>query len=155
MNKPADRAALEALEKHFATLEVGQSARREHVHTEDEARAYAERYDVAYPGIYVSPDGDLLVPPGLIFMRPAVTFGITDPDAPPQSLGGIYTQTHRKYFQPVRVDQKVVFDGHIIDTFVRRGFYYVAVRWEVTDHDGTLLATGDEWHTLGFVRKEE
>lgn len=50
----------------IAWLETGES--------EEEARSYAERYDVSYPGIYVSPDGDLLVPPGLIFMRPAVSF---------------------------------------------------------------------------------
>ena len=153
MDKSTKQAAIEAIEKHFATLEIGQSARREHVHTEEEARSYAERYDVAYPGIYVSPDGELLVPPGLVFMRPAVTFGIMGPDAPPQSIGGIYSQAHRRYFQPVRVGRKVIFTGQIIDTYERRGFYYLTVRWEAKDDDGTLLAGGDEWHTLGFVRK--
>jgi hypothetical protein len=153
MNESSEQAAIEAIEKHFSGLEIGQSATREHIHTEEEARSYAERYDVAYPGIYMSPDGKLLVPPGLIFMRPAVTFGISDPDAPPQSLGGIYTRAHRRYFQPVRVGQRVTFDGHIIDTFERRGFYYLTVRWDAKDDNGTLLAGGDEWHTLGFVRK--
>ena len=153
MDKSASQAALEAIETHFSTLEIGQRSRQEHVYSEEEARTYAERYDVAYPGIYLSPDGALLVPPGLIFMRPVVTFGIKDPAAPPQSLGGIYSRTRRRYFQPVRVGQKVIFDGHIIDLYERRGFHYLVVRWEVKDDDGTLLAKGDEWHTLGFVRK--
>ena len=156
MDKPAKqeaKAAIEAIEKHFSTLEKGQSSYQEHVYTEEEARSYAKRYDVAYPGIYQLPDGTLLVPPGLIFMRPVVTFGISDPDAPPQSRGGIYTRAHRRYFQPVRVGGKVIFDGQIIDTYERRGYYYLVVRWEAKDDDGTLLAKGDEWHTIGFVRK--
>lgn len=153
MDKTAKQAALDALEKHFSTLEIGQSSRQEHIFSEEEARAYAERYDVEYPGIYQSPDGELLVPPGLIFMRPVVTFGIKDTEAPPQSMGGIYSRTHRQYFQPVLVGRKVIFDGHIIDLYERRGFYYLVVRWEVKDEEGALLAKGDEWHTLGFVRK--
>jgi len=153
MDKTARQAALDALEKHFSTLEIGQSSRQEHIFSEEEARAYAERYDTEYPGIYQSPDEELLVPPGLIFMRPLVTFGIKDPEAPPQSVGGIYSRTHRQYFQPVLVGRKVIFDGHIIDLYERRGFYYLVVRWEVKDEEGALLAKGDEWHTLGFVRK--
>ena len=145
--------AIEAIEQHFATLKKGQSSHQEHVYSEEESRSYAERYDIAYPGIYRLPDGELLVPPGLIFMRPVVTFGIFDADAPPLSKGGIFTRARRRYFQPVCVGRKVIFDGEIVDTYERRGYYYLVVRWEAKDKDGTLLAKGDEWHTIGFVRK--
>ncbi|MCP4751088.1 MAG: hypothetical protein GY866_09355 [Proteobacteria bacterium] len=153
MNETEKREAIEAIKKHFATLEKGQRSHQEHVYTEEEANAYAERHDVAYPGLYLSPEGALLVPPGLVFLRPAATFGITEPDAPEQSKFGIFTRTHRRYFRPVCVGKKVVFDGHIIDTYERRGYYYLVVRWEAKDEEGTLLAKGDEWHTLGFARE--
>ena len=139
----------------FSSLKVGQCSHQEHVYTEEVSRAYAERYDVAYPGIYRFPDGELLVPPGLVFMRPAVTFGVKGPDAPLLSRGGIFTRTHRKYHRLVRVGRKVLLDGYILDLYERRGYYYLTVRWEARAEDGTLLAEGTEWHTLGFARKTE
>ena len=145
--------ALDAIEKHFSTLTIGQGSHQEHVYTEEEARFYADRYDLAYPGIYRTPDGELLVPPGMIFMRPAGTFGITSPDSPPLSRGGIYTRACRRYHQFVCVGRTVVFDGRITDTYERRGYYYIAVGWEARDDSGLLLAEGEEWHTLGSVRK--
>ncbi|MEE8398010.1 MAG: hotdog fold domain-containing protein [Desulfobacterales bacterium] len=152
MDNDEKQAAIEAIENHFATLSVGQSSRQEKIYSEGMAHEYAGKFDIPYPGVYVTAEGELLVPPGMIFMRPAVTFGISDPDAPPLSKGGIFTQTHRKYLKPVRVGQPVTFDGHIIDLYRRRGFYYLAVRWEARDEDGSILAAGDEWHTLGFLR---
>ena len=153
MNEAKLQEAIDAIEKHFGTLRVGQSAQQEHVYTEEEVRHYAERYDIPYPGSYLSAQGELLVPPGMVFMRPAATFGITDAEAPPQARLGIYTQTHRRYFRPVCVGHKVLFNGEIIDTYERRGFFYLAVKWEAKDEDGEVLARGEEWHTLGFVRK--
>ena len=153
MSNTAQQEAINAIEKHFATLRVGQSAHQEHIYTQEEVRGYADRYDIPYPGLYVSPEGELLVPPGMLFMRPAATFGITDPEAPPQARLGIYTQAHRQYFKPARVGHKVLFDGEIIDTFERRGFFYLAVKWQAKEEDGTVLGKGEEWHTLGFVRK--
>jgi len=154
MNKMEKQEAIEAIKKHFATLEKGQSSHQEHVYTIEEVTLYAKRFDVPYPGIYISEDGAFIVPPALIFMRPAATFGITDPDAPAQSKFGIYTQAHRSYFQPVYIGKKVIFEGHIIDTYKRRGFYYLTVEWETKDEGGTLLSKGVEWHTLGFVRDD-
>jgi len=153
VNKSQLKEAIDAIEVHFATLRVGQSARQEHVYTGEEVRGYASRYDIPYPGSYVSAQGELLVPPGMVFMRPAATFGITDAGAPPQARLGIYTQTHRWYLKPVYVGHRVLFDGEIIDTYERRGFFYLAVKWEARDEDGEVLARGEEWHTLGFVRK--
>jgi len=153
MSKSAQAEALEAVEAHFSTLEKGQSAHQEHVYTEEESHAYAAEYDVAYPGVYRSPDGELLVPPGLVFMRPTVIFGLKGPDTPPLSRGGLFTRTHRKYHQLVRVGHNVLFDGYILDLYERRGYYYLTVRWEATDEDGALLAEGTEWHTLGFARR--
>ena len=154
MSKTAQQEAVQAIERHFATLRVGQSSQQEHVYTEEEVRSYAERYDIPYPGLCVSPEGELLIPPGMVFMRPAATFGITDLDAPQQARLGIYTQAHRQYFKPARVGQKVLFQGEIVDTYERRGFYYLAVRWQAQEEDGAVLAKGEEWHTLGFVRKK-
>lgn len=146
--------ALEAIKKHFATLVKGQNTKQEHTYTKKEVELYAERFDLVYPGVYVSSDGDLLVPPAMIFLRPAATFGISDPDAPAQAKYGIYTKAQRKYFQPVLVGQRVVYTGKIIDTYVRRGYYYLVVEWEAKSQNGKLLAMGIEWHTIGFVRKE-
>jgi hypothetical protein len=154
LNRIARQKAIAAIEEHFATLRLGQSSHQEHVYTEDEVRSYSQRYDIPYPGPYISPEGELLVPPGMLFLRPAATFGITAPDAPPQARLGIYTQAHRQYFKPARVGHKVLFDGEIIDIYEQRGFYYLAVRWQAHEEDGTVLAKGEEWHTLGFVRKE-
>lgn len=153
MNKATLQESIDAIKKHFATLRVGQSAQQEHIYTEEEVRHYAERYDIRYPGSYLSAQGELLVPPGMVFMRPAATFGITDAKAPPQARLGIYTQTHRWYFKPVYVGRKVLFNGEIIETYERRGFFYLAVKWEARDEDGEILARGKEWHTLGFVRE--
>ncbi len=149
-----NQKALEAIRKHYATLAIGQHSKQMHIYTQEEVVSYAERFDVAYPGSYIAPNGDLLVPPALIFMRPAATFGITDPDAPAQAKYGIYTKARRRYFQPVRVGQKIVYDGRIVDTYVRRGYYYLAVEWQAENEDGALLAKGLEWHTIGFVREE-
>jgi len=153
METTAREVAIRAIEEHFARLRVGESSHQEHIYTEEEVRRYASRYDIPYPSVYVSAQGELLVPPGMIFLRPAATFGITAPDAPPQARLGIYTRAHRWYFKPARVGQKVLFDGEIFDLYERRGFYYLAVRWEAREEDATLLARGEEWHTLGFVRK--
>jgi len=153
MNRVKLKEAIDAIERHFATLRVGQSAQQEHIFTEEEVRRYAERYDILYPGSYLSAQGELLVPPGMVFMRPAATFGIIDTEAPPQARLGIYTQAHRWYFRPVYVGHRVLFDGEIIDTYERRGFFYLAVKWAAKDEDGEVLAKGEEWHTLGFVRK--
>ena len=90
MNRVKLKEAVDAIERHFATLRVGQSAQQEHVYTEEEVRRYAERYDIPYPDLHLSAQGESLVPPGMVFMRPAATFGITDPEAPPQARLGIY-----------------------------------------------------------------
>jgi hypothetical protein len=154
MDNETQQEIIAVIEKHFATLSVGQSSHQEKIYSEELAHEHARKFDIPYPGHYITAEGELLVPPGMIFMRPAVTFGISDPDAPPLSKGGIYTQAHRKYFKPVRVEQPVMLDGHIMDLYDRRGFYGLAVRWEATDGEGSILAKGDEWHTLGFLRKQ-
>jgi hypothetical protein len=146
--------AIEAIERHVSTLQVGQKTKQLHVHSEQVVRQYAERYDIPYPGLYISDDGELLVPPGMIFLRPAQTFGITIMETPAQARLGIFTQSHRQYMKPVRVGHKILFEGEIADIFERRGFYYVAAKWEATDEDDDLVGRGMEWHTLGFVRRE-
>ena len=146
--------AIEAIERHVETLKVGQQTKQLHVHSEQTVRQYAERYNIPYPGPYVSDDGELLVPPGMIFLRPAQTFGITITEAPSQARLGIFTQSHRQYMKPVRVGHKVLFEGEIADIYQRRGFYYVMVEWEAKDENNNLVGRGTEWHTLGFVRKE-
>ncbi len=66
---------------------------------------------------------------------------------------GIFTQTHRWYRRPVRVGDTVRLEGEVFDKYERRGFYYIAVRWRGTVDD-EVVGGGEEWHTLGFVRKE-
>ncbi len=154
MDSNEKQATIDAIEAHFASLSVGQSSHQEKIYSEEMAYAHARKFDIPYPGLYVSAEGELLVPPGMIFMRPVVTFGISDSNAPPLSKGGIYTQAHREYFKPVHVEQPVMLDGHILDLYERRGLYGLAVRWEATDGEGAILAKGDEWHTLGFLRKQ-
>ncbi len=145
-------SALEAIRTHFATLKPGQTSIQKHTYSMDEVTTYAQQFDVSYPGVYVSTDGKLLVPPAMIFMRPAATFGITSPEAPPLARYGIYTKAQRKFILPLEVGQEVLFDGEIIDTFERRGYYYLAVEWTATSEANMSIATGIEWHTIGFAR---
>jgi hypothetical protein len=143
--------AVAAIERHVATLRVGQRAAKDEVVSAEQAAAYAARHETPYPGQYVWRDGDLLVPLGMVFLRPAMTFGLRD--GPPLARGGIFTETHRRYHGPVKVGRRTRYQGEITRLYESRGFCYLSVAWQATDETGALLAEGEEWHTLGFVRK--
>ncbi|MCE7997446.1 MAG: hypothetical protein HEP70_01170 [Rhodobiaceae bacterium] len=144
--------ALDAIRSHFATLKPGQTSIQKHTYSRDEVVTYADQFDISYPGVYVTENDKRLVPPAMIFMRPAATFGITSPEAPALARYGIYTKARRKFFHPLEVGQHVLFDGEIVDTFERRGYYYLAVEWIAKTETDMSIATGIEWHTIGFVR---
>jgi len=146
--------AIKAIEQRMAELHIGQCTQQERVYTPEECLNYALRMDIPYPGVYVSAEGELLVPPSLFFLRPAATFGIMDRSAPTFAYAGIYTEAHREYLKPARVGHKIFFEGEISDIYERRGFYYIEVKWGASEEDGTVLARGKEGHTIGYIRKK-
>lgn len=153
MSMTAEQAeAVGQIRARFDELQVGQEAELDRAFDEAEVRRYAASHQIPYPGSYVGADGELLVVPALIFMRPAMTFGIRD--GAPLARLGIYTRARRRYARPVRVGERLHFKGQIVEKYVRRGYYIIVVDWTARDVGGDEVAGGREWHTLGFVRDE-
>ena len=147
----ANSEALALIEAHFNTLEIGSSVEFDTVFTANEIKDYANENNLDWPGQYVDQNGQSLVIPGLIFFRPAVGFGLSDPN-PPLTRAGFFTRTSRAFSQPIRVNEAIHFRGQISDKYLRRGYYYIVVDWTATGSDGAIAATGREWHTLGWAR---
>lgn len=144
-------AAVAAIEAHFDTLQIG--ARIAHATTYDDAAIaeYVARVGLEYPGRYARRDGETLVPPGMVFMGPARTFGLKD--GPALARGGFFTAAKRTYRLPVCAGDELRFEGRLEDKFERGGYFYVLVSWTAYDAAGTEVARGTEEHTLGSVRK--
>ena len=78
----ANSEALALIEAHFNTLEIGSSVEFDSVFSVSEIKDYANENNLDWPGQYVDQNGQSLVIPGLIFFRPAVGFGLGDPNPP-------------------------------------------------------------------------
>ena len=150
----ANSEALTLIEAHFNTLEIGSSLEFDSVFSASDVKEYAIENNVNWPGQYVDQNGQSLVIPGMIFFRPAVGFGLGEPN-PPLTRAGFFTRTSRAFSQPIRVNEAIHFRGQISDKYLRRGYYYIVVDWTATGPDGAIAATGREWHTLGWARYPE
>ena len=143
--------ALELIEAHFNKIEIGQFEEFDQVITEEMVSEYVLEHGINWPDNYIGTENELLAPPGIVFFRPAVGFGLKEPN-PPLTRAGFFTRTDRTFHQPVRVGESIRFRGEITDKYLRRGYYYIVVDWTATGANGALSANGREWHTLGWAR---
>src|SRR5690606_10379578 len=100
---------------------------------------------------YVTDGGTRLVPPGMLFLPPARTFGLQD--GPRLARSGFFTAAKRSYRRPVAVGDPLRFEGALSDKFERGGYYYIVVTWTAYDAEGREVGSGVEEHTLGSARK--
>lgn len=148
---PAIAEAVRLIEAHFASLEVGMRVALERTYTEAEVAEYVARTGIEYPGQHVSEDGEHLLPPGMLLVGPARTFGILD--GPPLARGGLFTAATRRYRRPVRLGERVSYEAALADKFERGGYYYILMEWRAFDAEGREIGSGVEEHTLGSARK--
>src|SRR5690606_25613474 len=111
----------------YETLTAGMRVSHTQAYSQDEVAEYVERVGIEYPGRHVEADGTPLVPPGMVFFRPAQAFGVTD--GPPMAKGGFFTAAARTYRSPVRVDEALQVEGTLAEKFERNGYYYIIVDW--------------------------
>ncbi|MDA1195928.1 MAG: hypothetical protein O2894_12180 [Planctomycetota bacterium] len=142
--------AIAAIQAHFDRLQIGSRKQRTVTYSESEVSDYVRRVGIEYPGRYRE-NGARLVPPGMIFLPPARTYGLQE--GPPMARGGFFTAAKRSYRRPVRLDETLTFDGELSEKFERGGYYYIVVRWTARGADGVEVGEGEEEHTLGSARK--
>lgn len=145
------REALAALAAHFDTLEVGTRVSRTQTYTADDIAEYVERVGITSPGRHVAEDGTPLVPPGMVFFRPAQAFGLRT--GPPMARGGFFTAAKRSYTSAVSVGEVLQVEGTLTEKFERGGYYYIVAEWRALGPDGRTVGSGREEHTLGSIRK--
>lgn len=147
----AEADALAAIVAHFESLEVGTRVARTVFFAEADVDEYVQRVGIEYPGRYVDAEGARLVPPGMIFLPPARTFGLQE--GPPLARGGFFTAARRSYSRPVRVGETLRFEGTLAGKFERGGYHYVVAEWTASTTAGHEVGSGVEEHTLGSARK--
>ncbi|MCK9486068.1 MAG: hypothetical protein M0R73_05105 [Dehalococcoidia bacterium] len=147
----ATAEAVRLIEAHFAALEVGARVALERTYTEADVAEYVERTGIEYPGQHVADDGAHLLPPGMLLVGPARTFGILE--GPPLARGGLFTAATRRYRRPVRLGESVRYEAALTDKFERGGYFYILVAWHAFDAEGHEVGSGVEEHTVGSARK--
>ena len=152
MTEPVDEA-LEALRTHFASLAIGTHTSYDVCFSEGVVAEYATRTQIAYPGRNLDRAGARIVPPGMLFVGPTVVFGLKD--GPRGAMGGIFTDTNRRYLGAVHLGETVRFEASVTGKFLRRGRYYIEVTWRAFLPSGAEAASGKEVHTLGMVREPQ
>ncbi len=149
--REAVAAAVAAIEAHYETLEVGTKVVKTQTYDADDIAEYVERVGIDYPGQHVGEDGNLLVPPGMVFFRPAQAFGVHE--GPAMAQGGFFTAAKRSYRSAVRVGEPLQVEGTLAEKFERGGYYYIVAEWRAVGADGREVGAGREEHTLGSARK--
>lgn len=145
-------AAVAAIERNFASLEVGARATYVETYGVDRVATYVELHDIPYPGVYVSTEGKRLVPPALTMFHAIRLFARFD--GPEMGQNGIFVEGKRRFLRPVDVGETISYEAELIDKYFLRGYYYIASRWRGLDAAGVPVIEGLSRNILGYARAE-